>query len=492
MKNKYIRHIKSGLPLLIWLLALVACEDEPKYWKVESEYQVISEYVASRPDQFSEFNKMLEYTRLYRILSTRGPFTLFLPTNEAIQKFYAENGMGSFMDFPDTTMVFDFVYNHLISNQITSGDVGLGALRDTNALGDFIVTEFRDADIILNKKAKIIDRDVITANGYIHVVDEVVPLITKSIYQTLKDNPSFSLFTEGLERTGLSDTLNLITFPYGKRTARTRFTVLAVADTTFNRYGISNINDLMAYFTNVPDSVTFIDNAFYRYMEYHCITNTYYLSDLNTQLYPILSHDNNIKATVTDDYKLNMDAETEEYTGFFVEESNYPAKNGALHTINDLLEVETPSPTTIVFEVTDYFDLKQGDYFGQYYMKWYDGENTFQYIKWSGDYLQYYWKDHDTGTLLNDDCLNMLGYWWIEITTPKIMKGKYQVSGNIWQNQVGYEVFVDDERIGIVNSGETPNLGSFNWEKTERHRIKLVAMQFGGLFWDTVTFTPID
>ncbi len=492
MKNIILHTLKPGLALIAGLLLLWACNEEPLYWKVESEYQVMSEYVASRPEQFSEFDAMLQHTKLYRILSTRGPFTLFLPTNEAIQKFYAENGFGSFHDFPDTNMVYRFVYNHLLTNQISSGDVGLGALRDTNALGDYIVTEFRDADIVLNKKSTIIDRDVLTANGYIHVVDEVVPLVTQSLYETLKQNPSYALFTQGLEKTGLSDTLNLITFPYGKKTARTRFTVLAVADTTYNRYGISTIEELMAYYTDVPDSAMYLQNDFYRYMEYHCLTNTYFLSDLESQLYPILSHDNNIKATITDDYKLNLDEETEAYTGFNVAESNYPAKNGALHTVTDLLPVETPSPTTIVFEVTDYFDLKQGDYFGKYYMKWYDGENTFEYIKWSGDYLQYYWKDHDTGTLLNDDCLNMLGYWWVEITTPKIMKGKYKVSGNIWQNQVGYEVFVDGERIGIVNTGEPPNLGTFKWDKTERHKIKLIALQFGGLFWDTVTFTPVD
>ena len=491
-QNTHITRFKVGLPLVILLFALFACKEEPRLWQVDSEYQVIAEYISSRPDEFSEFNNMLEITKLYRILSTRGPFTLFLPTNEAVQQFYKENGVESIEEFNDSKLVYDFVYNHLIANQISSSDIGLGALRDTNALGDYIVTEFNNADIVLSKSATIIDRDVITANGIIHVIDHVLPIITKSVFQTLQDNPSYSLFTQGLVRTGLSDTLNVITFPYGSKTARTRFTVLAVADTTFNRYGINNIDQLIAYFTSRPDSITFLENEFYRYMEYHCLTNTYYLSDLETQLYPILSYDNNIKATITDDYKLNMNNNTEQYTGFFIEESNYPAKNGALHTVNDLLIVETPAPTLITFEVTDYFDLRQGDYFGKYYMKWSDGANTFKDIKWGGDYLQYYFKDHDTGTLLNDDCLNMQGYWWIEITTPKIMAGKYEVSGNIWQNQVGYEVFVDGVRIGIVNSGEVPKLGTFEWTKTEQHKIKLVAIDFGGLFWDTLTFTPID
>ena len=151
---------------------------------------------------------------------------------------------------------------------------------------------------------------------------------------------------------------------------------------------------------------------------------TYYFNDLNTQIYPILSYDNNISVRVDTDYKLNTDFVTGKYTGFIQEESNIPAKNGTVHTLNDLLPVFQPEPTVIVFETTDYFDMKQGDYFGKYYMRWFDGQNTFEYIKWEGSYMLYYFKDHDTGKLLNDDCLSMSGWWWVEITTPKIMKGK--------------------------------------------------------------------
>ena len=58
-------------------------------------------------------------------------------------------------------------------------------------------------------------------------------------------------------------------------------------------------------------TITEIENGFYRYMEYHCLTETYYLSDFPTndgfsKLYPILSFDNNISIIIKDDYYLNM------------------------------------------------------------------------------------------------------------------------------------------------------------------------------------------
>jgi hypothetical protein len=147
---------------------------------------------------------------------------------------------------------------------------------------------------------------VITANGVLHHIQKVLDPVSKSVFEVLEEMPAFSLFTEGLRRTNLKDTLNMIDFPFGKRMARTRFTILAVADTTFNRYGITNIDQLIAYFTNAPDSITHIRNGFYRYMEYHCLAETYYLNEFNTRLYPILSYDNNVSVTVDTDYKLNL------------------------------------------------------------------------------------------------------------------------------------------------------------------------------------------
>ncbi|MCK4746182.1 MAG: hypothetical protein KAT15_04065, partial [Bacteroidales bacterium] len=271
----------------------------------------------------------------------------------------------------------------------------------------------------------------------------------------------------------------------------------AVADTTFNRYGITTIDDLIAHYTDAPDSITYLENGFYRYMEYHCLGGTYYLNDfdLGTSIYPILSYDNVISIRVDDDYKLNYQHDTEEYTGFIIDQSNIPAKNGTVHTIDDLLPVYEPDPEIIVFETTDYFDLKQGDYFGKYYARWFDGQNTFEFIKWEGDYMLYYFKDHDTGKLMHDDCLSMSGWWWVEITTPKIMKGKYDMTANLWANQINYTVFVDGVNTAFVNRSdpaESTSWGEFNWAKTERHTIKVVSKSPGLLFWDTVILSPIN
>ena len=268
--------------------------------------------------------------------------------------------------------------------------------RSTNAINDYLVSEFEGSDIIISKYSKIIKRNIRTSNGYIHVVDRVLDPVIKDIFSVVASDPSYKIFTEGLELTGIKDTLQLISFPFGKTIARTRFTILAVADTIYNRYGIYNVGDLIEWCGAKTDSLTYLNNPFYRYMEFHCLNGSYYLSDLNTGLYPVLSAVNNIMFTIDTDYKLNLDNKTKKYTGFIIPASNTPAKNGALHAINDILPVTEPEPARVIFETTDFFDLKQGDYYGKYYWRFFDGENTFAKIKWEGDCLLYFYSENYT------------------------------------------------------------------------------------------------
>ena len=340
METKPRYFLKANIILLLTVLFLTGCENEVIYWQVKSEDQVISEYIQTH-DQFSEFYGLIsnantsnihQNSSVSSLLSVRGPYTLFLPDNDAMKAYYAENGITSYTDLSAEEQT-KLAMNHIIDAEINTDNIGLGALKEVNAIGDYIVTEFDFSDIILNKYSKIIDRDVAAHNGIIHVIDKVLQPVTKSVYEILDEDPSYSIFKQGIDITGLKDTLNVISFPFGKYTARNRYTILAIADSTFNRFGINSIDGLVKKFTNSPDSVSYMNNGFYRYMEYHCVTGTYYLSDLElgAKIYPVLSYDNYVSVTVNDDYKINQDRTTKEYTAFNIDQSNIPGKNGTIH-----------------------------------------------------------------------------------------------------------------------------------------------------------------
>jgi uncharacterized surface protein with fasciclin (FAS1) repeats len=491
--ESFALHNQKIKPILIGIVFLLTgCQSDIQYCDKKSEEMVISQYVESNTD-YSEFNEILEVTGLKSCLSVRGPFTLFLPSNVQMEEYYALKCVKSYTDF-DADFLKKLVLNHIITKQFETDLIGLGAIDEQNANGDYIVSEFNGSDIILNKNSKIIKRDIFTANGVVHLIGKVLDPVTKSVFELLESNTSFSVFTEGLKRTHIADTLKTIYFPYGNKTARTRFTILAIADTTFNRFGIYSVEDLIARFTNETDNISCIDNGFYRFMEYHCLAETYFLNQLTTKLYPILSFDNNILITVDNDYKINP-KDDKTYTKFVIEHCNFQGKNGVVHAINDLMPAVLPRPTKIVWEVTDQIDLKQGEYYLKHYQRFFDGQNTFANIKWSGDYLLYYYKPETCCILnLNGDCLSMNGWWWIEVTTPKIMKGKYEVTGNIWGGVSDFDVYIDGENTAVINNKTDPSTswGKVEWTKTDSHKVKLVAKSAGLLFWDAIDFTPVQ
>ena len=474
-----------------------SCNQEPQEWAKKSNEQVAGDYIESNVELYSEFGKLIEMTGLRSLLNIRGPFTIMLPDDAAMQAYYKLKNVTSLNDFTEAQRK-ELVLYHIMSSEIATGDIGLGALRDPNAVGDYLASEFQGSDIYINKYSKILKRDIRTANGFIHVINRVIDPITKDVYSILSSDPGYKIFSEGLSLTGLKDTLQIIEYPYAQKTARTRYTLLAVPDSIYQRQGIQNVNELIAWSGGTTDNLTSKGNPFYRYIEYHCLNNSYYLSSFETSLYPILSRDNNISVTISDDYKLNMDRVTKAYTGFILDGSNIPAKNGVIHTIDDLLPVIDPEPSVITFETTDFQEFKEGDFYGKYYMKWASGENTFEKIKFGGDYLLYYYKpNHGRTAILNNDNLSMIGFWWIEITFPKVMKGKYAVSANVWsggEDLPMFAAYVDGVKKADINArvgGTKMDFGEVNWERTEEHKIKLVCTGWGTLFWDSVTFTPI-
>ena len=482
------------LLLLVCLIFISNCAEDPLYWKLRPDEQTVGDYIANNPDQYSEFTKLIELTGLRAVLNVRGPYTVMVPTNAAMFEYYKEKKVNSLTDLSDASRQ-SLIRNHIYCSLQGTDRIGLGTIRDTNALGDYMTSEFKDADIILNKNAKIIRKDIQVANGIVHVLDKGLDPVTKDIYTLVSENPAYTIFSEGLRLTGIKDTLQIISFKGVSKLVRTRFTLFAVPDTIYHRFGIHNVNELIKWCGATSDNISSRENPFYRYIEYHCLSGTYYLNYFLSYInYPVLSGENYLSVAIEDDYKINFDKLAYTYTRFIIPESNISAKNGVIHAINDLLPVFYPEAKDFDFDVTDYPDLKQQDCYQHYYMKWTDGQNSFEKIKFQGDFLQYYFNPNMTrGVLNNSDCLSMEGFWWIEITTPYIIKGRYDFWLNVFEGDSDYphfEVYLDGVKVTEINAtiGYNHNICTVNWTKSSEHKIKLVCTVPGKLFWDDVQF----
>jgi len=502
-------YIRLSFPLFLSSLLLISgCEEvNPVLADVASQEQTIVQYVLDEKnsDKYSLFGEIIIHAGLKNLLSVRGPYTLFLPDNNAVRAYFDDHGITSTQEMSQELSKV-LVYNHLTDIAIESGDIGLGALAKLNALGDYLSSEFVGSDIYINKTARINDRDVFVANGVIHAVDKVVEPVYDDVLTILESKQNYSIFTEGLKRTGLQDTLKLIEFNYGKFKARTRYTIFSVADEVFQAAGINSIDELIALYTDEPDKISQHDNGFFKYMEYHCVTGTFFLNHLEKKAYPIISNENFISVSLDNDYELNKSEE--EYTSFNLAGSNIPAKNGVIHSIDDLLPASVPVPWKVTFDITDYIDFRESDFYkkretigasGFIFQKFTDGQNTFEYLKWTGDYLQYYfnpgdWKAPD---YINGDCLNMAGFWTIEVTVPRIMKGKYLINAF---TRVGPDclIYIDgvlQEHLYKMSEGGdnviARYIGTVDWTESSNHTIKLSSINSGLIFFDRLEFTPV-
>jgi uncharacterized surface protein with fasciclin (FAS1) repeats len=508
MKTKTFKSIviKSIAGILV-VLVLSHCNDKVQVPPKTNDELVVSEYIAVNND-YSEFNKMVVSVGLNNVLGIRGPYTLFLPTNSAMFAYYAEKNIKSYTDL-DTSTRKELVYNHVVPNAYSVTDFQEGTLPTKNGLGDNIVTEFQGAEIYVNKFSRIIKRDIQVSNGTIQIIDKVIEPIKLGVYDYLAGNPSYSIFAEGLKRTGIKDTLQVISFKFGLADARTRYTILAIADTTFKRLGINSIDDLINKY-NKGDNNIYKNpgNGFYDYMDFHCLDrNAYYLSDFASAatLYSVLSKNNNIQVKIVNGiFEINFNTVDSTYTTFYLDQSDLPAKNGVIHTINKLMEVSIPSTTAVIWEVTDYFDLKQGEYYLKHFQKFFDTAQ-FEGIRWHGDYLQYYIKAaKDAQPELNDDCLNMLGFWDITVTTPKFMAGHYIVASRVWTG-LAFAVYIDgvqtaaftaasaasEKSAAPADASQLYNFGEVTWTTTTTHKIRLKALASNTLFWDRIELHPI-
>ncbi len=141
-KPSIFRSFKYGIVLFFTVfIILPSCKEDPHLWKVKSEQQVIGDFIAENPDEFSEFNQLIELAGMSALLKIRGPYTVFLPTNDAMLDFYSLKGVSGVEDFSPEFQE-ELCRNHFVANFISTGDIGLGALNDINGLGDYLPSEF--------------------------------------------------------------------------------------------------------------------------------------------------------------------------------------------------------------------------------------------------------------------------------------------------------------------------------------------------------------
>ena len=299
-----------GLVIISLLLSMGACNSDDitdeSYYTFTGE--TMGEYIENRPDSFSEFTRMLDTTEVMGLLKAYGEFTCFLPTNEAIYNYYETSGRNSMEDLP-LDSIKKIVYNHIIKDYILETNQFFnGFLPNLTMSGRYLKVGFEPSNTgvvyIINGTSSIIKKNIEVHNGIIHAIDHLLRPTDNTLVEAIANDANFSLFFSALTATNLDKELLLIEDadyapPAGlvdekdgvvqghgiltrvPKTKKYGYTVLMESNETYEKNGITSLEDMAAfakanYDQLYPqdagiDDITDRHNSLNRFVAYHLI-----------------------------------------------------------------------------------------------------------------------------------------------------------------------------------------------------------------------------
>ncbi|MBO5181615.1 MAG: fasciclin domain-containing protein [Paraprevotella sp.] len=294
--------------LLLGLVFFAGCKDEidsSAYYTFTGE--TMTDHIANDAN-LSEYYELIKVTYPNKVsnstvadlLSARGSFTTFLPTNQAIQDYLQElkdegvvtGNPGRILDI-EPKEIRDSISNLIVLNSVIDGGTSFTTFQTTDfqdgnniqlpnmnnrPLKTTITTENNQTVYCVNTTSRIIEADIEVQNGYAHVVDKVVVPSQITLNKLIELNENMSIFAQFLELSGYSDELGnsyqdeayedaylnnqlskdceiIKTEGDNKRPLtpehrKIGYTIFAETNDVFAQYGIHDVTSLLDYLEN--------------------------------------------------------------------------------------------------------------------------------------------------------------------------------------------------------------------------------------------------
>ena len=296
----------------------VSCSDEPDR---ENYYTSTSHYATSflqQNEQYSLFVQILDRAQLLGLLGTYGSYTVFAPTNDAVNLYLAQNGYSSVAEMTDS-LCKDVAYNHVIDGAAYYTTDIVGSESYENMLYHPLTVSIDSdsvsvpgeilLDVRVNHSARMIQMDDSVENGVIHTMGQVIGTDNDLISALIARDSLITIFAKAIEETHMNDSLQKFKdFSYtigadsinwnnkslvlGTATEkdnvaypkerRFKFTVFCPTDDVLKeKYGVTNVDELEAlahqlYDPAFPNDATITDradrrNALNRFVSYHML-----------------------------------------------------------------------------------------------------------------------------------------------------------------------------------------------------------------------------
>jgi uncharacterized surface protein with fasciclin (FAS1) repeats len=534
LKSKKYNRMKRILYLfsiVVFALSFQSCGSDEPNLNPDFEDMInmtIFDFIEENDSLFSKFKQILIAGDIDKTMSAYNPngdgYTLFLPTNDAIDAFIQQNDKFSSFDdlLADINYVSTMARYHVVNQGIITNDFPFGALPELNLAGQYLTIRYdTDADSSyykINNEAPVSVKNIEASNGYVHVVLNALTPVTYTTYDWLHQNTDFSIFYEAVEATGFQEVLSRIIVR--DTVSLNTVTMFADPDSVFYKNNIFSLDDLIQKVSPENNDYTDSYNALYNFVGYHILTGSIFLSDLegvatNYTSYgdnPVNINGEGIDLAINNLGKENYDTIVSasndstfvKYITFYYDESNILTQSGTVHFINYVMYPRQAS------RAERYFEFYEEPLFNQYREE--GGEFLIEEpellttLSWTvgNDQLIFVKSADESITAWNNDYIIVDGDFSITYTLPRIVQGAYELSIRAHafsEDNAVVEVFFDGVKIGglidLTRGGDSGDpyaefvLGSVTLFNYEPHEITIRSLITGTLNWDVVHFDPI-
>jgi len=492
----------------------------------------ITKYINENKQSYSKFDTLLKVTNIDKALNSYNPngnnFTLFLPTDEAFENYISNHSDYDSFDeiLNDLEFAVELVRYHIVMGEIQTSFFPYGALPDSTASGDYLTIGFDfgydtlaneilyDSTVYkVNNEAPLVQYDIKLINGYIHVIDMVLEPPVLNSYEWLKKQKGFGIISKAFEITGLKDTMDIFRSTESGTTVPNVYTLLVEHDSIYHKNGIYTIDDLIERIVDDPSMSNYqdVDNPLYQYAAYHILENLHFLDAFITSNYNTFATfpvriDAGLELRINPGKRIydfivhGSDTTYIDYIDILYNQSNVLTKNGAIHFIDQMLELSRPRPSVSTFQFTDEEPVinKLRNVIGEHP---FFTDDEFESIHWEGVDVMHYVKATDIDGASRNDYIRFDGDFSVEYKIPKVLPATYRVwvraNAQSYQN-ASIQVFIDGKRLGSnfdLKTGGSPysriNVGSVSFSSYSEHTIVIKTLIPGRFEWDYIQFEPL-
>jgi uncharacterized surface protein with fasciclin (FAS1) repeats len=400
--------------------------------------------------RFTKLVSIVEKTGYTSALNTYGTYTLFAPTNDAIDLYLKQLNISSVDQLKDADLKA-MIQFHLLEEEVQTSEFTDGKLPSVTMLGQFLITgvvnEGGVSSYRINRQANVAQPNVMAGNGIVHVIDHVLTPSVYTVAKLLEQNTDYSIFTEALKETGYYDSLNSV-----KNTDGTQrwATLIAETNQALKDTGITSYAALKARYCNTGNPKDPADSL-HLYVAYHILPDIKYLADIVMAS----AHETKVPLEVITDKLIDgkqVLINDDEYStisgpvhekGVELDQANsdVSATNGVLHRALSHLAIKVRKPFPVYWDLCSTvpeLTRLSNVYRKKTYLFAYNDGATFRDVKWEKSCLKYrngvngylgdYWQMGLGRSSSNTDNLGTCeSNSWIEFTTPLLVKGKYKV-----------------------------------------------------------------